>query len=99
MLTTTDFEQAKKAHIKEIDREVRHGYTNQSVFRLLDVVSDLCFSAAASKDASFAHVAYEVADYARALRDFQKKTIGLHQIRERAKRLFEITALWKENKL
>lgn len=99
MLTTTDFEQAKKVHIKEIDREVRQGYTNQSVFRLLDIVSDLCFSAATSKDAKFARVAYEVADYARALRDFQKKVIGLHQIKERAKHLFEITKLWKENRL
>lgn len=99
MLTTTDFEKAKAVHIKEINKEVRQGYGHQSVFRLLDIVSDVAFSAANSGDPKFARVAYEVADYARSLRDFQKHIIGLQEIKERAKHIFHVVALWKGDQL
>lgn len=84
---------------REVRREVRQGYTNQSVFRLLDIVSQITLAGALRRDSSFSMMAHVVAQYALRLRDFQKQLIGIRRIKDEAIELLEVAAKWQENKL
>lgn len=69
-----DATQRKKGLVEKVRREVRQGYTNQSVFRLLDIVSQITLAGALRRDSSFSMMAHVVAQYALRLRDFQKQS-------------------------
>lgn len=99
MITSTDLQTAKKVLIKEINKEVRQAYNNQSAFRLLDIIADLAFSAATTDDYRFSQMTFEVAEYTRSLREFQTNVIGITAIKARARHLFNVVEQWKENKL
>lgn len=92
-----EYRQSKSAHIKSINKEIRQGYTNQSVYRLLDEITDLCFSATRYNDSSMMNVAYQLCLYARSLREFQKKTIAVPEIKHRAKQMFVVIDDWKRS--
>lgn len=94
-----DATQRKKGLVEKVRREVRHGYTNQSVFRLLDIVSQITLAGALRRDSSFSMMAHVVAQYALRLRDFQKQLIGIRRIKDEAIELLEVAAKWQENKL
>lgn len=89
----------KKGLVEKVRREVRQGYTNQSVFRLLDIVSQITLAGALRRDSSFSMMAHVVAQYALRLRDFQKQLIGIRRIKDEAIELLEVAAKWQENKL
>lgn len=91
--------QRKKGLVEKVRREVRQGYTNQSVFRLLDIVSQITLAGALRRDSSFSMMAHVVAQYALRLRDFQKQLIGIRRIKDEAIELLEVAAKWQENKL
>lgn len=84
---------------KGLVEKVRQGYTNQSVFRLLDIVSQITLAGALRRDSSFSMMAHVVAQYALRLRDFQKQLIGIRRIKDEAIELLEVAAKWQENKL
>ena len=94
-----DATQRKKGLVEKVRREVRQGYTNQSVFRLLDIVSQITLAGALRRDSSFSMMAHVVAQYALRLRDFQKQLIGIRRIKDEATELLEVAAKWQENKL
>lgn len=94
-----DATQRKKGLVEKVRREVRQGYTNQSVFRLLDIVSQITLAGALRRDSSFSMMAHVVAQYALRLRDFQKQLIGIRRIKDEAIELLEVAAKWQENKL
>ena len=94
-----DATQRKKGLVEKVRREVRRGYTNQSVFRLLDIVSQITLAGALRRDSSFSMMAHVVAQYALRLRDFQKQLIGIRRIKDEAIELLEVAAKWQENKL
>lgn len=94
-----DAPQRKKGLVEKVRREVRQGYTNQSVFRLLDIVSQITLAGALRRDSSFSMMAHVVAQYALRLRDFQKQLIGIRRIKDEAIELLEVAAKWQENKL
>lgn len=94
-----DATQRKKGLVEKVRREVRQGYTNQSVFRLLDIVSQITLAGAPRRDSSFSMMAHVVAQYALRLRDFQKQLIGIRRIKDEAIELLEVAAKWQENKL
>lgn len=94
-----DATQRKKGLVEKVGREVRQGYTNQSVFRLLDIVSQITLAGALRRDSSFSMMAHVVAQYALRLRDFQKQLIGIRRIKDEAIELLEVAAKWQENKL
>ncbi len=94
-----DATQRKKGLVEKVRREVRQGYTNQSVFRLLDIVSQITLAGALRRDSSFSMMAHVVAQYALRLRDFQKQLIGIRLIKDEAIELLEVAAKWQENKL
>lgn len=94
-----DATQRKKGLVEKVRREVRQGYTNQSVFRLLDIVSQITLAGALRRDSSFSMMAHIVAQYALRLRDFQKQLIGIRRIKDEAIELLEVAAKWQENKL
>lgn len=94
-----DATQRKKGLVEKVRREVRQGYTNQSVFRLLDIVSQITLAGALRRDSSFSMMAHVVAQYALRLRDFQKQLIGIRRIKDEAIELLEVVAKWQENKL
>lgn len=94
-----DSTQRKKGLVEKVRREVRQGYTNQSVFRLLDIVSQITLAGALRRDSSFSMMAHVVAQYALRLRDFQKQLIGIRRIKDEAIELLEVAAKWQENKL
>lgn len=94
-----DATQRKKGLVEKVRREVRQGYTNQSVFRLLDIVSLITLAGALRRDSSFSMMAHVVAQYALRLRDFQKQLIGIRRIKDEAIELLEVAAKWQENKL
>ena len=94
-----DATQMKKGLVEKVRREVRQGYTNQSVFRLLDIVSQITLAGALRRDSSFSMMAHVVAQYALRLRDFQKQLIGIRRIKDEAIELLEVAAKWQENKL
>lgn len=94
-----DATQRKKGLVEKVRREVRQGYTNQSVFRLLDIVSQITLAGALRRDSSFSMMAHVVARYALRLRDFQKQLIGIRRIKDEAIELLEVAAKWQENKL
>lgn len=94
-----DATQRKKGLVEKVRREVRQGYTNQSVFRLLDIVSQITLDGALRRDSSFSMMAHVVAQYALRLRDFQKQLIGIRRIKDEAIELLEVAAKWQENKL
>lgn len=89
----------KKGLVEKVRREVRQGYTNQSVFRLLDIVSQITLAGALRRDSSFSMMAHVVAQYTLRLRDFQKQLIGIRRIKDEAIELLEVAAKWQENKL
>lgn len=84
-----DATQRKKGLVEKVRREVRQGYTNQSVFRLLDIVSQITLAGALRRDSSFSMMAHVVAQYALRLRDFQKQLIGIRRIKDEAIELLE----------
>lgn len=94
-----DATQRKKGLVEKVRREVRQGYTNQSVFRLLDIVSQITLAGALRRDSSFSMMAHIVAQYALRLRDFQNQLIGIRRIKDEAIELLEVAAKWQENKL
>ena len=94
-----DATQRKKGLVEKVRREVRQGYTNQSVFRLLDIVSQITLAGALRRDSSFSMMAHVVAQYELRLRDFQKQLIGIRRIKDEAIELLEVAAKWQENKL
>lgn len=94
-----DATQRKKGLVEKVRREVRQGYTNQSVFRLLDIVSQITLAGALRRDSSFSMMAHVVAQYVLRLRDFQKQLIGIRRIKDEAIELLEVAAKWQENKL
>lgn len=94
-----DATQRKKGLVEKVRREVRQGYTNQSVFRLLDIVSQITLAGALRRDSSFSMMAHVIAQYALRLRDFQKQLIGIRRIKDEAIELLEVAAKWQENKL
>lgn len=94
-----DATQRKKGLVEKVRREVRQGYTNQSVFRLLDIVSQITLAGALRRDSSFSMMAHVAAQYALRLRDFQKQLIGIRRIKDEAIELLEVVAKWQENKL
>ena len=94
-----DATQRKKGLVEKVRREVRQGYTNQSVFCLLDIVSQITLAGALRRDSSFSMMAHVVAQYALRLRDFQKQLIGIRRIKDEAIELLEVAAKWQENKL
>lgn len=94
-----DATQRKKELVEKVRREVRQGYTNQSVFRLLDIVSQITLAGALRRDSSFSMMAHVVAQYALRRRDFQKQLIGIRRIKDEAIELLEVVAKWQENKL
>lgn len=94
-----DATQRKKGLVEKVRREVRQGYTNQSVFRLLDIVSQITLAGALRRDSSFSMMAHVVVQYALRLRDFQKQLIGIRRIKDEAIELLEVAAKWQENKL
>jgi vacuolar-type H+-ATPase catalytic subunit A/Vma1 len=94
-----DATQRKKGLVEKVRREVRQGYTNQSVFRLLDIVSQITLAGALRRDSSFSMMAHVVAQYTLRLRDFQKQLIGIRRIKDEAIELLEVAAKWQENKL
>ena len=94
-----DATQRKTGLVEKVRREVRQGYTNQSVFRLLDIVSQITLAGALRRDSSFSMMAHVVAQYALRLRDFQKQLIGIRRIKDEAIELLEVAAKWQENKL
>lgn len=94
-----DATQRKKGLVEKVRREVRQGYTNQSVFRLLDIVSQITLAGALRRDSSFSMMAHVVAQYALRLRDSQKQLIGIRRIKDEAIELLEVAAKWQENKL
>lgn len=94
-----DATQRKKGLVEKVRREVRQGYTNQSVFRLLDIVSQITLAGALRRDSSFSMMAHVVAQYALRLRDFQRQLIGIRRIKDEAIELLEVVAKWQENKL
>lgn len=94
-----DATQRKKGLVEKVRREVRKGYTNQSVFRLLDIVSQITLAGALRRDSSFSMMAHVVAQYALRLRDFQKQLIGIRRLKDEAIELLEVAAKWQENKL
>lgn len=94
-----DATQRKKGLVEKVRREVRQGYTNQSVFRLLDIVSQITLAGALRRDSSFSMMAHVVAQYALRLHDFQKQLIGIRRIKDEAIELLEVAAKWQENKL
>lgn len=94
-----DATQRKKGLVEKVRREVRQGYTNQSVFRLLDIVSQITLAGALRRDSNFSMMAHVVAQYALRLRDFQKQLIGIRRIKDEAIELLEVAAKWQENKL
>ena len=94
-----DATQRKKGLVEKVRREVRQGYTNQSVFRLLDIVSQITLAGALRRDSSFSMMAHVVAQYALRLRDFQKQLIGIRRIKDEAIELLEVAAKWQENQL
>lgn len=94
-----DAPQRKKGLVEKVRREVRQGYTNQSVFRLLDIVSQITLAGALRRDSSFSMMAHVVAQYALRLRDFQKQLIGIRRIKDEAIELLEVADKWQENKL
>lgn len=94
-----DATQREKGLVEKVRREVRQGYTNQSVFRLLDIVSQITLAGALRRDSSFSMMAHVVAQYALRLRDFQKQLIGIRRIKDEAIELLEVAAKWQENKL
>lgn len=94
-----DATQRKKGLVEKVRREVMQGYTNQSVFRLLDIVSQITLAGALRRDSSFSMMAHVVAQYALRLRDFQKQLIGIRRIKDEAIELLEVAAKWQENKL
>lgn len=94
-----DATQRKKGLVEKVRREVRQGYTNQSVFRLLDIVSQITLAGALRRDSSFSMMAHVVAQYALRLRDFQRQLIGIRRIKDEAIELLEVAAKWQENKL
>lgn len=94
-----DATQRKKGLVEKVRREVRQGYTNQSVFRLLDIVSQITLAGALRRDSSFSMMAHVVAQYALRLRDFQKQLIGIRRLKDEAIELLEVAAKWQENKL
>ncbi len=94
-----DATQRKKGLVEKVRREVRQGYTNQSVFRLLDIVSQITLAGALRRDSSFSMMAHVVAQYALRPRDFQKQLIGIRRIKDEAIELLEVAAKWQENKL
>lgn len=94
-----DATQRKKGLVEKVRREVRQGYTNQSVFRLLDIVSQITLAGALRRDSSFSMMAHVVAQYALRLCDFQKQLIGIRRIKDEAIELLEVAAKWQENKL
>lgn len=94
-----DATQRKKGLVEKVRREVRQGYANQSVFRLLDIVSQITLAGALRRDSSFSMMAHVVAQYALRLRDFQKQLIGIRRIKDEAIELLEVAAKWQENKL
>lgn len=94
-----DATQRKKGLVEKVRREVRQGYMNQSVFRLLDIVSQITLAGALRRDSSFSMMAHVVAQYALRLRDFQKQLIGIRRIKDEAIELLEVAAKWQENKL
>lgn len=94
-----DATQRKKGLVEKVRREVRQGYTNQFVFRLLDIVSQITLAGALRRDSSFSMMAHVVAQYALRLRDFQKQLIGIRRIKDEAIELLEVAAKWQENKL
>lgn len=94
-----DATQRKKGLVEKVRREVRQGYTNQSVSRLLDIVSQITLAGALRRDSSFSMMAHVVAQYALRLRDFQKQLIGIRRIKDEAIELLEVAAKWQENKL
>ena len=94
-----DATQRKKGLVEKVRREVRQGYTNQSVFRLLDIVSQITLAGALRRDSSFSMMAHVVAQYALRLRDFPKQLIGIRRIKDEAIELLEVVAKWQENKL
>lgn len=94
-----DATQRKKGLVEKVRREVRQGYTNQSVFLLLDIVSQITLAGALRRDSSFSMMAHVVAQYALRLRDFQKQLIGIRRIKDEAIELLEVAAKWQENKL
>lgn len=94
-----DATQRKKGLVEKVRREVRQGYTNQSVFRLLDIVSQITLAGALRRDSSFSMMAHVVAQYALRLRDFQKQLIGIRRLKDETIELLEVAAKWQENKL
>lgn len=94
-----DATQRKKGLVEKVRREVRQGYTNQSVFRLLDIVSQITLAGALRRDSSFSMMAHVVAQYALRLRDFQRQLIGIRRIKDEAIELLKVAAKWQENKL
>lgn len=94
-----DATQRKKGLVEKVRREVRQGDTNQSVFRLLDIVSQITLAGALRRDSSFSMMAHVVAQYALRLRDFQRQLIGIRRIKDEAIELLEVAAKWQENKL